>query len=94
MIPIRPLTTQEKAMMAARMMTTIQRDPRKAPTISVTLQDYKTLFEQVRRQHVIVDKGTGKVLFVILNKQEALTCLSKEYGLHDELSLHRSIVRV
>lgn len=93
MTQVRPLSSQEKATMAARMMTLIQRDPRKSPTISVTLQDYKMLFQQVRRQHVVVDKSTEKVLFVILDKQEALACLKKEYGLYDELSLHRSLVR-
>jgi hypothetical protein len=70
---------------AAKLLTVWRRDTR--PTVSVTKKEYDELLHKVPRKFVSVQKGTGEVLYVTLDKEQAISHLKAEYNLYEASSL-------
>lgn len=70
-----------KDVKAARLLSLWRSDKRK--TVSVTKKDYDELLFKVPRQFVSIEKDTGKVLYVTLDKEQAVSFLKAEYNLHE-----------
>lgn len=68
----------------ARLLSLWVRDNRK--TVSVTKKDYDELLYKVPRLFVSVQKDSGKVLYVTLDKEQAIRFLKAEYNLHEASS--------
>jgi hypothetical protein len=69
---------------AVRLLSCWLRDPR--PTVTVTKKDYDELLYKVPRKFVSVQKDTGEVLYVTLDKEQAMRYLQSEYSLHEAKS--------
>lgn len=70
-----------KDIKAARLLTCWKRDDRK--TVSVTMRDYDELLFKVPRLFVSYDTKKEEVLYVTLNKEQAIQFLKAEYNLHE-----------
>jgi len=65
---------------AARLLTIWKRDSRS--TVSVTKKEYDDLLQKVPRLFASVDPE-GKVIYVTLRKEQAVSFLKAEYNLHE-----------
>lgn len=70
-----------KDVKAARLLSAWKSNTRK--TVSVTKRDYDELLFKVSRLFVSVEKNSGQVLYVTLDKEQAISFLKQEYNLHE-----------
>lgn len=69
------------AVYAAQILTGLSRS--KHNTVQVEFETYKTFFQSLERRSVVIDKETQKVLYVRLDKQQAINHLKTRYNLYD-----------
>ena len=77
---IRERSKEEKASLAARMLSSWEKCPRHQ--IVVTEHDHDMLLFSLAPIRVIVDKEREEILYVVHNKDKAVAHLRKEYSLY------------
>lgn len=78
-----------KEIKAVRLLSLWIKDNRK--TVSVTKREYDELLFKVPRLFVSVQEGTGEVLFVTLDKVQAINFLKAEYNLHEAVPCQKNM---
>jgi hypothetical protein len=77
---MRERSKDEKAALAARLLSVWEKKPRKQ--VVVTEQDHDLLLSPLQPLRVVVDREKQEIVFVVHCKEKATNYLRKEYNLY------------